>query len=595
MRRALPLLAVLTLPLAGGAQEPGVRLHRNLPASYPFASLPRGVVVPPMNREAMRAASADGGWSESRRPADEVLRPQEAWAPSTRELDANTRSPAGTQLRYREVFTPSVSPFKRTQSFDAVDAQGRLFVRNPVLRPLTVGPSGLTGPTQRFTGDANLELSPDNPTALPSVAAESFVVGYRTSPQVSVAFFQDSAGNLFVRGERVATVRLSWVLEAPERMFVPAAVPAVPLSEVASRLGVAAPTVPAFLGADAPAVVTHFGLTARGDLASTLARLTERFRAFRDADLPAPPSASLYRALATGGVGACRHRAYAFALTLMALGVPARFVGNEAHAWAEVQLPENGWTRIDLGGWDVPLREQGNDARPAFVPRQPDPFPRPPEYTNGYSTRGAAAPGGHAPAPSPAPTPPSSPAMAAAPGAGDDPVESSSSGSNGAASPGAQGAARVVAGAAGGASGAMSRGVDPSAEATAAPRETPSAAEAPVRSRTLLRLDEVTAQGRAGERQRFVRGTLVRCAGSATDDEQRPVADLAVQVELLRDGAPVTIERNGRRSAALGSTTTGPDGRFDAQVLLPVELGAGSYELRVRTPGDARHLPARSE
>ena len=103
------------------------------------------------------------------------------------------------------------------------------------------------------------------------------------------------------------------------------------------------------------------------------------------------------------------------------------------------------------------------------------------------------------------------------------------------------------------------------------------------------------AQGRAGEGRGFVRGTLVRCAGSATDDEQRPVADIAVQVELLRDGSPVTVERNGRRSAALGSTTTGPDGRFDAQVLLPVELGAGSDELRVRTPGDARPLPARSE
>jgi hypothetical protein len=594
MRRALPLLAVLTVPLAGDAQESDARLHRNLPASYPFESLPRGVVVAPMNREAMRAASGGGGWSESQRPADEVLRPREAWAPSTRELDANTRSPAGTQLRYREVFTPSVSPFKRTQSFDAVDAQGRLFVRNPVLRPLAVGPSGLAGPTQRFTGDANLELSPDTPTPLPSVAAEAYVVGYRTTPQVSVAFFQDSAGNLFVRGERVATVRLSWVLEAPERMFVPAAVPAVPLAEVSQRLGVAAPAVPTFLGADAPAVVSQLGLSARGDLASTLSRLTAHYRAFRDADLPAPPSASLYRALATGGVGACRHRAYAFALTLMALGVPARFVGNEAHAWAEVQLPENGWTRIDLGGWDVPLREQGSEARPAFVPRQADPFPRPPEYTNGYSTRGAAAPNGHTPPPSPSPSPSPSPAMAR--GVGEDPGESSSGAPHGGGSPGAAGSAtRGVTGAAGSASSAMSSGADPSAEMSPSARGNPSAAEAPVRSRTLLRLDEVTAQGRAGEGRGFVRGTLVRCAGSATDDEQRPVADIAVQVELLRDGSPVTVERNGRRSAALGSTTTGPDGRFDAQVLLPVELGAGSYELRVRTPGDARHLPARSE
>ncbi|MFO0629632.1 MAG: hypothetical protein U0325_28910 [Polyangiales bacterium] len=600
MRRALPLLAVLTLPLAGDAQETGARLHRNLPASYPFESLPRGVVVPPMNREAMRAASGGAGWSESQRPADEVLRPREAWAPSTHELDPNTRSPAGTQLAYREVFTPSVSPFKRTQSFDAVDARGRLFVRNPVLRPLAVGPSGLTGPTQRFTGDANLELSPDNPTPLPSVAAESFVVGYRTTPQVQVAFFQDSAGNLFVRGERVATVRLSWVLEAPERMFVPASVPAAPLSEVARRLGVAAPAVPSFLSADAPAVVAHFGLTARGDLASTLARLTERFRAFRDADLPAPPSASLYRARHRGR-GACRHRAYALALTLMALGVPARFVGNEAHAGPRCSSPRTGWTRIDLGGWDAWLREQGPAARPAFVPRQPDPFPRPPEYTNGRtSTRGAAAPEGNAPPPSPtlapSPAPAPSPGMAEAPGVSEEPGERASAGPGGVPRPGAVGAAtRAVAGGTGNAAGVMSGGVYPSPEVSPSAREASAAPEPPPRARTVLRLDEVTAQGRAGERLDFVRGTLVRCAGSATDDEQRPVADLAVQVELLRDGSPVMVERNGRRSVALGSTTTGPDGRFDAQVLLPVELGAGSYELRVRTPGDARHLPARSE
>lgn len=585
MRRAVVLVAVMALPLLSTAQDPSARLHRNLPASYPFGSLPRGVVVPPMNRDDLRQASANTSWRESQRPADEILRPREAWTPATRELDANTRSPAGTRLTYREVFSPSVSPFKRTQAFDAVDGRGRLFVRDPVLRPIAVGPGSATseGARQRFTGDTNLEVSPDRPTPIPSVAGESVVVGYRTTPQVSVAFFQDSAGNLFVRGERVATVRLTWVLEASQRSFVPTAIPSIPVDEVAARLGVAAPTAPPSLRADAPAVFAHFDVGPRRSLDDVLDRLTARYRAFRDADLPAPPSGSLFRALATGGVGACRHRAYGFALTLMALGVPARFVGNEAHAWVEVQIPDNGWTRIDLGGWDVPLQEQGPAGAAPFVPERADPFPRPPEYANGYSTRGAS-PGSPSPRAHAAPPPEPGPG-------GDDPAESSSPGARASASvagPAGPGAAPT----------ATSRAADPATDdpsVSAAPRRAPGETEAPARSRTTLRLEEVTPVGGGAQGAGFVRGTLVRCVGEALDDEQRPVADLSVQVELLRDGVAVQVDRGARRSGNLGSTATGPDGRFEARVLLPVELGAGSYELRVRTPGDARHLPARSE
>lgn len=585
MRRGVVLVAVMALPLLSTAQDPSARLHRNLPASYPFEALPRGVVVPPMNRDDLRQASANTSWRESSRPADEILRPREAWTPATRELDANTRSPAGTRLTYREVFTPSVSPFKRTQAFDAVDSRGRLFVRNPVLRPISVGPAQRDGRMQRFTGDANLEVSPDRPTPLPSVAGESVVVGYRTTPRVSVAFFQDSAGNLFVRGERVATVRLTWVLEAPQRSFVPTTVPAIPVDRVAARLGVDAPTSPPFLRADAPAVFSHFDVGPQRTLDVVLDRLTARYRAFRDADLPAPPSGSLFRSLATGGVGACRHRAYGFALTLMALGVPARFVGNEAHAWVEVQIPDNGWTRIDLGGWDVPLQEQGPGVAEAFVPERADPFPRPPEYANGYSTRGAS-PGSPSPRTHAPPSPPEP--------RGDEPGESPET-----ASPGARvtasgaGPARPGAAPAAAASTPDPASDDPSVSAQ--PRRTPGETDAPTRSRTTLRLEEVSPVGGGAPGAGFVRGTLVRCVGEALDDEQRPVADLSVQVELLRDGVAVQVDRGARRSGNLGSTATGPDGRFEARVLLPVELGAGSYELRVRTPGDARHLPARSE
>lgn len=587
MRRAAALLAVLVLPVAGSAQAPGVRLHLNLPASYPFEALPRGVVVAPQTAAGIERASGAGAWSEAQRPPDEILRPRDAWDAPTRELDPNTRSPAGTSLRYREVFTPSVSPFKRTQSFDAVDARGRLFVRDPVLRPLRVGASRVAPgeAAQRFTGDVFVEVSPDSPTPLPSVSAEPNVLAYRTSPEVPVAFFHDSAGNLYARGERTATVRLTYVLEAPERSFVPRAIPSVPVGEVAQRLGVRAPTVPAFLAGDAPAVLAHYGVRADSGLSYALERLTARLRAFRDADLPAAPSGSLYRALATGGVGACRHRAYAFALTMHALGVPARYVGNEAHAWVEVQLPDNGWTRIDLGGWDVPLTEESPNHREAFVPQQPDPFPRPAEYVNGYSTRDAhrgatrriardAAHDAGAPEALPAAQDPDGDPTQAT-GAG-----TAASGASGASDPGG---VQTAPGEVGGAQRERARVERPADDAETARRV-----------RTTLRLQEVSSDG-GGEGRGFVRGTLLRCVGDARDEDEHPVADLPIQIELLRDGTAVAVERGGRRGTALGTTVTDPEGRFEARVLLPYELGAGSYELRVRTPGDARHLPARSE
>src|SRR5690606_27036069 len=57
----------------------------------------------------------------------------------------------------------------------------------------------------------------------------------------------------------------------------------------------------------------------------------------------------LYAEIALGQVGVCRHRSFAFTVTALALGIPTRFVHNEAHAWVEVYDAKL-WHRIDLGG-----------------------------------------------------------------------------------------------------------------------------------------------------------------------------------------------------------------------------------------------------
>ena len=86
--------------------------------------------------------------------------------------------------------------------------------------------------------------------------------------------------------------------------------------------------------------------------------------------------------------GICRHRAYAFMITALGLGVPARMAMNEAHAWVEVFDSEI-WHRIDLGG--AADRLEADDAgRPRHVePRDPFTWPDRAESGLAMAERGA--------------------------------------------------------------------------------------------------------------------------------------------------------------------------------------------------------------
>ena len=92
-----------------------------------------------------------------------------------------------------------------------------------------------------------------------------------------------------------------------------------------------------------------------------------------------------------------------------------------------------------------------------------------------------------------------------------------------------------------------------------------------------------------------VRGTVVLCEGDARDEANAPVADLTVVFQLMQGSHVVEMMRNGRREAALGTTVTDERGAFRARVMLPLELEAGTYSIRVMTPGDPRHTRAQAE
>ncbi len=611
MRRAAALVLVLaSVALPGQAQTPTPRLHREIPGDLGLADVPAGTVAPPASTDSIERSAAMTGWHEDQRPDDQVLHPTEAWTPSFHELDRQTRSPMGARLEYHEVFNPSVSPFKRQQAYDAVDDLGRLVVRDPSLRPVRVDAAPdwpREAPAARFTGDVFVQLAEGTPTSIPSVAGQQRVVSYRTEPAIPLAFLQDSAGNLFVRAGASRTVRLTYVLEAPEQAFVAPGIPGDPVTVRAP--GTDAPTVPALVAQAAESVFHEIGIRRGEPYDRVLPRMVAYFREFRDADLATAATGNLYADLALGHVGACRHRAYAFVLTLHALGVPARYVHNEAHAWAEVAVPGVGWTRVDLGGWDINLHAEAPTPRSVFVPTNADPYPRPAQYSNGYSTLSNLHPGQRsanaAPPPdpgqgqgqgsgtepgnspgggSPGGTPPEGEENPADADGTHPPTESAEGtpggtgqgGGQGGSQPGSHGtlAASGNGSARGATAGAPLEGTDPASPESELPR-------------TALTLDPVTSDDPtvpAGAA--YIRGSLLRCAGEARDEAGMPVADLPVEVLLSLAGRP---------PRSLGTTVTGADGRFSSRVLLPFDLPVGDYALRVRTTGDTRHAAAESD
>ncbi len=614
--------AAAALAMPSAAQSPAPVLHRPIPGDLSIEDRDdaRPLLPPATGASVSQAAGAANPWRDHQPTDEAITHPRASWETPMRELDRDTRSPAGASLRYTEVFTPSITPFKRMQSYDTVDDFGRLTVRDPSLRAVDTGEGPAPSrwnhqPTARFVGDVNVEVSPEWPTPIPSVAGDQRVVSYTTSSGHALEFVQDGAGNLFARGTARETVRLGYVLEAPQSAFAAPSVPGEMLDRARLEVPIGArPNVPVWLQAHADEVLRAAGVNANQPLGVVVAGLVAYFRSFRDADLPeAGTGQNLYADLALNRVGACRHRAYAFVLTLHALGLEARYVGNEAHAWAEVNFRAgSGWSRIDLGGWDIPLDAQAPTDRPQFRPANDDPFPRPANFDAQYSSRAAAQSETRAgePTNSGGGSGSGTGGSGAMPddgqngtGGAGDPVSGAQQSSTGTGASGAgtatsasgtstgTGAASTAGGAgtantsAGGARavmpsllrpGASARGGDPDADE-----------EEPLG--TVLAVSGLEADHRAGYAagvNSFVRGSMVTVRGEVHDANGAAVGGLAIEIQLVREHRVV---------GAIGRTVSQPDGHWEAHAQLPFDLATGEYTLRAGTNGDHDHAAASAE
>lgn len=463
--------------------------------------------------------------------------------------DTNT-GPDAT-LHYVSVFNPDVLPFKRMSAFDASGDDYKLHIAHAALAELPVG--GQTDKTRdRFWGSVLLQLKPGEDVALPSVAPDMRILSYEATPRIALRFAKDGADNFYVRSdERSAsgTYRLVFLADADAGYFAPQ----LPTSGRFTPRQVATmtpaelrPALPADIQRAARRTLDKLGVDPDMELGVVFNRLVGYFRAF-EAKPIAHATGDIYRDLTDNQAGVCRHRAFAFMITANALGLPTRFVENEAHAFVEVWFPERHWQRIDLGGAALRMEVQGANNKTLHRPRADDPFEKPPEYKNNYTQLEGDIKGL-----SQQQLDDKHKSLDRAPPSGAfDPSGGPGSGS----------------------------GADPSNDPIRPDQGLPTVTRDPKKVSPTLQVTIADPHAFRGDTL-HVEG---RVAAGA-----RPLADHTVDVFLSPAG------HGGSASILLGRATTGPDGLFRQDFTLPGTLSLMAYEIWLSSPEDARYNAALS-
>jgi hypothetical protein len=440
-------------------------------------------------------------------------------------------------LGYFEVFTPGITPFKRVSALDAVrlDRGGVPVLAVKDAQRRSVALEGLNSvppdarPRDRFWGSVVLDFDEGKVVPLPSVSPESRFLSLTTDPTVALAIERDGADNFFavVRGVAPKQVRVTYVIDAP-RSYFGAELPSVPTDSLANQV------------APLPEALQRSALTFAGELGVqrgmptnvALRTLVEHFRSFEESKQPPRDTGDIYLDLARGRRGVCRHRVYGFVITAQALGIPTRFVQNEAHAWAELKLPELGWLRLDLGGAARGLEAHAAGNRPAYQPTLPDPWPRPLAYEESYSRAFEAAR-----------------EAAALEGKMQDGAETRSGGD---------------------------RRLKPSLAQRVSEQEV--SVDDPRRPLSL----QVTRYA-----PEVMRGGAIEVEGEVRGDQGVALPGLRIEVSLSELAAP--------RAVLLGIAVSDAEGHFRGTFAVPPQLDPQDYALVVVTPGDATYRAARAE
>lgn len=437
--------------------------------------------------------------------------------------DRDTRRP--NTLPYSDPFTPSTTPFKRVAAFDAVNDRFELYGAHKDLRTLGVGGTALPS-EDRFFADIPLSLKAGRHTLIPTVGPGARVLHAQLASgtrELGYSLFADGADEWFVTSPVNVDARL--VME----VSIPRVILGGELADHAwGELMPLAP-VPAAVAEAARDVALKLGLGRQLTPRDNVRKMVAHFRSFVDSDTPLTPSRDVYTDLALSMKGVCRHRAYAFTVTALSLGIPTRMVINEAHAWVEVHDGDM-WHRIDLGGAGRMMADPQQSSVPYAPP--PDPFAWPAGATRGEDLAGSHPPG---------------------------------AGGNGGGG-GANGGTSVS---------PSSSSASPSAPATAS-SSTPSA-PAPITPKPgdERPTSKITLSVGQSETRR---GAPIPISGTVRADGSG-CSMLTVSV-ILRDGAG--------KETRVGTLATDDKGAFSGTIVVPSSVALGDHRVIARTTGDGR-------
>jgi transglutaminase-like putative cysteine protease len=320
-------------------------------------------------------------------------------------------------LSYDDPFRPRLAPFKRLVAFDSVTSDYVLEVRDRRHTRVDIGRESLRrGHADPFYADIALELKATEPIRIPSAIAGNVIKRAHLSPPVGFHLERDPAENLFVVAQGAGSARLVLEIEAPREAFGNEY--DGDWSDLLSAPGGLA-LLPAGPAKAAAEIARELGLDKTTMRPREVIRsLVAYFRAFKESEDPPPNTGDVYLDITRSKKGVCRHRAFAFMVTALGLGIPTRFVHNEAHAWVEVY---DGYLyrRIDLGGAGRVMddrSEKPESPQPQHEP-PPDPYTWPAGATRGSDlvpppsgggaggSNGGNGNGGGAPPPVPTPSP----------------------------------------------------------------------------------------------------------------------------------------------------------------------------------------------
>jgi hypothetical protein len=295
--------------------------------------------------------------------------------PSAYRPDRDTRRPS--MVRYDDPFSPSIAPYKRLRAYDAVGPDYTLKVRDPALVRVPTGGASRVG-EEEFYADLTVDFTASSTVLIPSVGPGARILAEHATPSMPIEVWRDGADNWYARAPASQRGRVHLVMQvAIARGAFGGELTMAPWS----ALSAPAP-LPAAVGRAFAKVADTIGLTREVSPADNVRKMVAYFRSFAPSEEPPRGNDDIYLDLTLARKGVCRHRAFAFLVTALGLGIPARMVINEAHAWVEVQA-DRVWQRIDLGGAAGAIEEGASaESRPTYDP-PPDTFGWPPSAESG--------------------------------------------------------------------------------------------------------------------------------------------------------------------------------------------------------------------